>query len=105
MKPTGIEKQVCQDIAKRQKLGIEKYGTTVADNPLTLREWLQHTYEESLDKAIYLKRAIAELEALQPSVELLERHNEWRRGGEGEATDPRSLGQALDEIVQALKNN
>ena len=60
--PTGTEKQVCDDIAERQALGIAKYGTTVAENPLELKEWLQHAYEETLDKAIYLKRAIAELQ-------------------------------------------
>ena len=60
--PTGIEAVVCQLIAKRQKLGLVKYGTTVADNPLSLREWLQHALEESLDQAIYLRRAIAEID-------------------------------------------
>lgn len=58
---TGIEAQVCQDIAARQALGTAKYGTTVADNPLTHRQWLQHAYEEALDMAIYLKRAMAVL--------------------------------------------
>ncbi len=57
---TGIEAQVCADIASRQQRGIAKYGVTVQDNPLPLKEWLQHAYEETLDKAIYLKRAIAE---------------------------------------------
>ncbi len=38
--PTGIEAQVCADIAARQQKGIAKYGTTVADNPEDLREWL-----------------------------------------------------------------
>ena len=54
---------VCEEIARRQQMGIAKYGTTVADNPLPLREWLQHAYEETLDKAVYLRRAIAELDA------------------------------------------
>ena len=61
MKPTGIEAAVCEDIAARQRLGINKYGTTVADNQLSLHEWLQHAYEEALDQAIYLKRAMAEI--------------------------------------------
>lgn len=59
---TGIEAEVCADIAQRQAHGINKYGTTVADNPLELRAWLQHAYEESLDLPIYLKRAIAEID-------------------------------------------
>jgi hypothetical protein len=50
------------DIAYRQQEGLSKYGTTVADNPLTLRQWLQHAYEEALDQAIYLKRAMEELD-------------------------------------------
>ena len=61
--PEGTEAEVCADIARRQQMGINKYGTTVADNPLSLRQWLQHAYEETLDKAIYLKRAIAEIDA------------------------------------------
>lgn len=61
MEPTGIELEVCRDIAERQRKGISKYGTTVAENPLELREWLQHAYEEALDQAVYLKRAIQEL--------------------------------------------
>jgi hypothetical protein len=61
--PVGTEAAVCGDIARRQKIGIAKYGTTVADNPLPLRAWLQHAYEETLDEAIYLKRAIEEIDA------------------------------------------
>lgn len=62
MKPTGIEALVCEEIARRQQLGIAKYQTTVADNHLSLREWLQHQYEELLDAAIYCRRAIAEID-------------------------------------------
>ena len=58
----GIEALVCVDIAKRQALGINKYGRTVADDAGDLNYWLQHSYEECLDQAIYLKRAMAELE-------------------------------------------
>jgi len=60
--PTGIEAIVCKDIADRQALGINKYGCTVADNPLTLREWLNHAYQEHLDAAIYLRRAMDEID-------------------------------------------
>ena len=31
-----IEAQVCMDIIERQRRGIAKYGTTVAQNPLEL---------------------------------------------------------------------
>ena len=60
--PTGTEARVCRDIAMRQSLGTQKYGTTVADNPLSHRQWLVHAYQECLDQAIYLRRAIEELE-------------------------------------------
>ena len=51
---------VCVDIRYRQQLGLNKYGTTVANNPLTRKQWLQHAYEECLDQAVYLKRLIQE---------------------------------------------
>lgn len=64
---TGIEASVCHDIAIRQMFGMSKYNVSVADNKLELREWLQHAYEECLDQAIYLKRAMAEID-LQAST-------------------------------------
>lgn len=64
--PTGTESRVCELIAVRQRLGIAKYGTTVADNPLELRAWLQHALEECLDQAVYLQRAIEEIDAKAP---------------------------------------
>lgn len=64
--PSGIkddtETLVCEDIKERQELGINKYGQRVSTNPLELREWLQHAYEEALDQAIYLKRSIQEMD-------------------------------------------
>lgn len=59
---SGTELRVCRLIAERQMRGIQKYGTTVEANPLTLRDWLQHALEESLDHAIYLRRAIEEMD-------------------------------------------
>lgn len=58
----GTEADVCADIARRQALGIKKYNSTVRDNNLSLKQWLQHAYEETLDKAIYLKRAIEQID-------------------------------------------
>ena len=83
--PSGVEASVCSDITERQRKGIAKYGMTVAENPLPLRDWLQHAYEETLDKAIYLKRAIAEIDGRE-SHAIIKRneypdhyagHNEW----------------------------
>ncbi len=55
-KSSNIEFLVCQDIKDRQRKGISKYGTTVADNPLSQQEWITHAYEETLDLAVYLKK-------------------------------------------------
>jgi Trm5-related predicted tRNA methylase len=71
MTAQGTEARVCQDIAKRQRLGLEKYGVSIEQNPLNLKEWLQHQYEELLDAAIYCKRAIEELEKTEPVRENL----------------------------------
>lgn len=59
---SDIEQMVVNDILERQRKGIAKYGQTVAANPLELKEWLQHQYEELLDAAVYCKRAIVEIE-------------------------------------------
>lgn len=78
--PSGTEARVCADIARRQQLGIAKYGTTVAKNPLELREWLQHAYEEMLDQVIYLRRAIEELD--KPKGPANTRGSDWQKVGE-----------------------
>ena len=61
--PTGTEAKVCDLIAQRQRLGVNKYGTTVAANPLSLRQWLVHQQEELADALVYCTRAIDELDA------------------------------------------
>jgi len=62
LEATGTERRVCDLIARRQALGVAKYGTTVTANPLALRQWLTHALEESLDLSIYLARALEELD-------------------------------------------
>ena len=59
----GVEARICAEIAARQKRAIAKYGMTAAENPLSLREWLVHAKQEALDQAIYLQRAIEEIDA------------------------------------------
>jgi hypothetical protein len=54
-----------KDMKDREELGLKKYGCTVDREDLTLRDWLQHAYEESLDKSLYLKRAIREIDNLE----------------------------------------
>ena len=61
--PCATVEAVREDLARRAEFGLAKYGQTVADNPADLRAWLQHAYEETLDKAVYLRRAMAEMDA------------------------------------------
>jgi K+/H+ antiporter YhaU regulatory subunit KhtT len=56
------ESIVCEDVKRRQMVGLVKDETTVAANDLSLREWLNHAYEECLDQAVYLRRAIQEID-------------------------------------------
>jgi hypothetical protein len=58
----GTEKRVCEDIARRQAFGMGKYGISVEGNPLAVRQWLQHAYEEALDLAVYLRRTMEEMD-------------------------------------------
>ena len=55
-----IVEAVRADLLRRSQVGIAKYGVTLARKDLSLRDWLQHAYEETLDQANYLKRAIRE---------------------------------------------
>ncbi len=79
--PQGTEADVCADIAKRQEHGFAKYGTTVRDNPLILRRWIQHLYEELLDGAIYAKRAMEEMDKAPTADEVMEVASNFFAGG------------------------
>lgn len=51
---------VIDDLESREKRGKEKYNTSMDRKDLTHKQWLQHAYEEALDMALYLKKAITE---------------------------------------------
>lgn len=63
-----VVEAVRSDLLRRSRLGIAKYGVTLGRTDLTLRDWLQHAYEETLDQANYLKRAIIELDIHKDEV-------------------------------------
>ncbi|MGF3022667.1 hypothetical protein ACQVP2_07545 [Methylobacterium aquaticum] len=65
-----VVEAVRADLLSRSQIGIKKYGVTLDRTDVDLRGWLQHAYEETLDQANYLKRAILELDrAGAPSPE------------------------------------
>lgn len=49
-------------LLQRSIVGLVKYGVTTDNNPLSLRDWLQHALEETLDLANYLQAAISKLD-------------------------------------------
>lgn len=51
-----IEEAVILKIRERMERGLQKYGVTMSRDDLSLREWLDHAQEESLDFAIYLEK-------------------------------------------------
>lgn len=72
MTPADVDRvveAVRADLLQRSQLGIKKYGVTLDRTDLGLRDWLQHAYEETLDQANYLKRAIIELDAFRSEIE------------------------------------
>ena len=52
-------------LRQRSTVGVQKYGTTLADNKLPLRAWLNHALEEALDQANYLQAAMAEIDSAE----------------------------------------
>lgn len=61
-KRDAVIDEVRDDLLRRSQFGIKKYGVTLERTDLTLRDWLNHAYEEALDHANYLKRAIMEID-------------------------------------------
>jgi hypothetical protein len=51
-----IVEKVIESYKERSNKGIAKYGTTMADNPLSTLEWLQHLQEELMDATLYIER-------------------------------------------------
>lgn len=60
-----ITEAVRADLLRRSQVGIAKYGVTLARTDLDLRAWLEHAYQECLDQAQYLKRAIVEIDKMR----------------------------------------
>ena len=55
---SNTTRRIHEDLKASDKSGYEEYGVTVDRKDYTQKEWLEHTYQEVLDTAKYLKRAI-----------------------------------------------
>lgn len=51
-----IEQSVAKKIIDRGNLGEKKYGVTMQDASLTMREWVNHLQEELMDAAVYAEK-------------------------------------------------
>lgn len=65
-KQDKVVEKLRSELLIRSVKGISKYGKTLNENTLTLKEWLQHAKEEALDFALYLQRAIDEIDGFKP---------------------------------------
>lgn len=57
-----VVEKVKEKFDSRSRTGIEKYGTTLEGNDLTLIEWLNHLQEELMDATLYVQKLKDELE-------------------------------------------
>jgi hypothetical protein len=55
--------KVASLLRARSDTGIRKYGTTLDRTDLSVKQWIDHAIEESLDHALYLMKLKDELYA------------------------------------------
>ena len=48
--------RIAQLLKTRSETGIRKYGTTLDRTDLSVKQWIDHAIEESLDHALYLQK-------------------------------------------------
>ncbi len=51
-----IVEYVKDDLDRRSKLGVKKYGVTLSDSKESLSDFINHAYEEALDLSLYLRK-------------------------------------------------
>ena len=63
-----VIEQLVAELRRRSAVGLKKYGVPLSREDLTLKDWLKHALEETLDEAEYLQAAINSLESGHPST-------------------------------------
>jgi hypothetical protein len=56
VKPDPIVESVVNQLRDRSEVGIKKYGTTLNDNNLSTKEWIEHAKQEAMDFVLYLEK-------------------------------------------------
>lgn len=57
-----IEDEVCKKIQQRAAVGKAKYGVTMEEEVLSIREWLNHLQQELMDAAVYVEKLLGLVE-------------------------------------------
>ena len=52
----SIVLSVVNQFLQRSAVGIQKYGTTLDRNDLSVLQWIQHAQEEHMDAILYLEK-------------------------------------------------
>ena len=75
--PTGdsVVNSVISDFISRSNIGLEKYGTTLDREDLSLLDWVQHAQEELMDGILYLEKIKKTHQMLIPEVSNMERED------------------------------
>ena len=59
---SAIEDNVCKKIKALSDVGKKKYGVTMEEEILSMREWLVHLQEELMDAAVYVEKLLGMVE-------------------------------------------
>jgi hypothetical protein len=58
-----IVNKVIQSFVERSNVGLQKYGTTLDRDDLSVLDWIQHAQEEHMDAILYLEKLKAVIKA------------------------------------------
>lgn len=115
--PDWIVNKVIHKYTTRSAEGMKKYGVTMAENPLSLREWLNHLQQELMDATLYAERAMGNSEwvdnvaefntaiEVQPSFDygdlICEEYDEWIKAEDGSENE---LKECVDLIYVLISH-
>ena len=95
---------VQRDLAERKRLGMVRYGKPLRLGYTEGRNPILEAYQESLDKAVYLRWAIDEREAMQKRIAELESLVYTYPPTEPYAPDGQTWKQMADHCLKELKS-
>lgn len=93
---------VIESYLDRAEDGMDKYGVTTSDNPLSLPEWLRHLQEELMDSTIYIERTLEELNKYAVFDKIVQWHHD--RNLIKDATDQAQMVKLFEEATELLND-